>query len=155
VLRRWLREAETLSDTEEKVVYLCELESGESLGDEEEMRLVRYLVNFQEGKNEFLYFQVGNEMISVDLIDYQEVISEIPNCQVGKGDKMRLSESLMNSYRNSYQQGVLVEEDKRSILIIGGIGIFLPISQVEASAQFSGVVEERQPTKTIIKEEKM
>jgi hypothetical protein len=49
---------------------------------------------------------------------------------------------------------VLTEEDQRSILIIGGIKIFLPISQAEASAQFSGAVEERQPTKTVIKEEK-
>jgi hypothetical protein len=34
-LRRWLREFETLSDTE-KVVYICETKSGESLSDEEE-----------------------------------------------------------------------------------------------------------------------
>jgi hypothetical protein len=36
---------------------------------------------------------------------------------------------------SSYQQGVLMEEDQRSILIIGGIHIFLPTIPTEASAQ--------------------
>jgi hypothetical protein len=77
---------------------------------------------------------------------------------VGKGRKVRLSESLRSSEVSSYQQGVLIgedscgfadhvneddeklntftieEEDQRSILIIGGIKTFLPNSQVETSA---------------------
>jgi hypothetical protein len=47
---------------------------------------------------------------------------------------------------------VLTEEDHRSILIIGGIKIFLPISPAEASSQILGVAEERQPAMTIIEE---
>jgi hypothetical protein len=47
---------------------------------------------------------------------------------------------------------VLIEEDHRSILIIGGINIFLPISPAEASAQIFGATEERQPTVTVIEE---
>jgi hypothetical protein len=35
ILRRWLREVENLIDTEDRVVYICELEVGESLSDEE------------------------------------------------------------------------------------------------------------------------
>jgi hypothetical protein len=35
--------------------------------------------------------------ITEDLIDCQVGREEIPYCQVGKGEQMRLSESLMNS----------------------------------------------------------
>jgi hypothetical protein len=35
----------------------------------------------------------------------------------------------------------MMEEDQRSVLIIGGIQIFLPIIPVEASAQILGAVE--------------
>jgi hypothetical protein len=60
----------------------------------------------------------------------------------------------MNSEVSSDQQGVLTKEDKRSILIIGGIQIFLPSSQVEARACVAGVtIEERQPTVIVIEEE--
>jgi hypothetical protein len=93
---------------------------------------------------------VGNEMGSVDLIDFQLGSREFPNCQVGRGNEMRLSESLTDSVESSYQRGVLIdgdscgladnvnedddklknftiqEENQRSILIIGGIKIFLP-----------------------------
>jgi hypothetical protein len=73
---------------------------------------------------------------------------------VGREKEMRLSESLRSSEVSSCQQGVLIdedscgfadhvneddeklntsitkEEDQRSILIIGGIKIFLPNSQL-------------------------
>jgi hypothetical protein len=65
-VRRWLREVETLSDTEEKVVYIYEPEIGKNLSVKEDKRLVRDLIDFQEGR------------------------SGIPNCQVGKGDEERL-----------------------------------------------------------------
>jgi hypothetical protein len=45
---------------------------------------------------------------------------------------MRLSEHRTNSIESSYQQGVLMEEDQGSILIIGGNGVFLPRNEVEA-----------------------
>jgi hypothetical protein len=60
-------------------------------------------------------------MRSVDLIDCQEGRREIPYFQVGKEEERRLSESLMNSVESSYQQGELVEEDQKCIMIIGGI----------------------------------
>jgi hypothetical protein len=37
------------------------------------------------------------EMGSIDLIDFQVGNKKIPYCQVGKGEQMRLTESLMNS----------------------------------------------------------
>jgi hypothetical protein len=94
----------------------------------------------------------------VDLIFCQVDRREVPNYQVGRGKEMRLSESLTDSIESSYQQGVLMdkdscgfadhvneyyeklntltiqEEDQRSILIIGGIRIFLPDSPIEARA---------------------
>jgi hypothetical protein len=123
-----------------------------------------------------------------DLIDYQEGRGEILDFQVGKGSKMRLSESLRSSEESSYQQGMLTcdreaeerphlyeescgfvahvneddeklnnstikEEDQRCILIIGGIKIFLPSSQTEASICVSDAAEEGKPTETVIKEE--
>jgi hypothetical protein len=72
VVRRWLRHAENLSDTEEEMVYICEPEVGRTLSDEEG-RSVKGLINFQEGRDEFSNFQVGNEMRSMeDIIDCQE-----------------------------------------------------------------------------------
>jgi hypothetical protein len=67
---------------------------------------------------------------------------------------MRLSKSLMNSSRSLDQQGVLMEEDQRCVLIIGGIIIFLPIIQEEVNAQISGATEEIQLTNHVIKKKK-
>jgi hypothetical protein len=52
---------------------------------------------------------------------------------VGKGEERRLFESLKSLDESSDQQGVLTKEDHRIILIIGGIKIFLPTFQTEAS----------------------
>jgi hypothetical protein len=86
---------------------------------------------------------------------------------VGKGEQMRLSESLMNSGMSldqreeltenmssevsSYQQGQLIEkEDQKSILMIGGIKVFLPSSQVEAREDVVGAATaEGQPAVTV------
>jgi hypothetical protein len=68
---------------------------------------------------------------------------------VGKGSERKLFESLMNSAESSYKKGELVEVDQWSILIIGGIEIFLPSSLVGARACVVGETTEGQPTKTI------
>jgi hypothetical protein len=72
-------------------------------------------------------------MRSVDLIDCQEGRREISDFQGRKGEERRLSESLMNSAESSYQQGELMEQGQKCILIIGGIQIFLPNSPAKAS----------------------
>jgi hypothetical protein len=54
-------------------------------------RSVGGLIYCQRRINESSYFQVGNEMGSMeDLIDYQESRRKIPSFQVGKGSERRL-----------------------------------------------------------------
>jgi hypothetical protein len=84
------------------------------------------------------------KMGSVDLIVCQEGSGSIPYCQVGKNEQvnldqpeelteqMRLSEGLINSEMDLDQWMQLTEEEKlRDILMIGGIGVFLPFAQEE------------------------
>jgi hypothetical protein len=54
ILRRWLREVETLSDMEE-MVFICELEVGEKLSDKER-RLVQDLIDCHESSEELSNF---------------------------------------------------------------------------------------------------
>jgi hypothetical protein len=121
---------------EEEMVHICEPKTGKNLSDEEG-RSITDLMNCQESRDEFSNCQVGNEMRSLeDIIDGWEESSgnsyfqegngmrlakdpvnfqvgriEIPYCQVGKGEQMRLSKKLMNSKESSDQQGVLAGED--------------------------------------------
>ena len=65
-----MRELENLSDTEEELIHICELETGRKLSDEEEMRSNEDFINCQESRDEFSNCQVGNEMRSLeDLIE--------------------------------------------------------------------------------------
>jgi hypothetical protein len=126
LLRRWLRHAENLNGPE-KMVQVCEPETGRSLSSEEELGSAEDLKDCQEGSPEipncqegkelrFLrdltdchedsrgisHFQEGNGSRSLrDLIDCQEGSKKFPICQVGKGTEMglqmRLSEGLINS----------------------------------------------------------
>jgi hypothetical protein len=70
---------------------------------------------------------------------------------------MRLSENLRSSEVSSYQQGQLIEkEDQKSLLMIGGIRIFLPSSQDKAREDVAEeAIKEGQPTMTVIEEEKV
>jgi hypothetical protein len=117
-------------------------------------------------------------MGSLDLTDYQVGNKKFPNCQVGRGKEVRLFESLRDSGVSSSQQGVLIsedsfgfadhvnedddklktctiqKEDQKSIMMIGGIWVFLPDSPVEARAcVVDATTEEGQPTKNVIEEE--
>ena len=106
-------------------------------------------------------FQVGNEKRSVDLINCQEVRGDIPIFQVAKGEEMSSGESScqqgvltdgkeskerthpsedsygiaihMNEDDEKLNTSITKEEDHRSVLVIGGIEIFLPRSKGEAS----------------------
>jgi hypothetical protein len=91
VLKRWLRHAENLSDTKEKMVYICEPEVGENLS-EEEVRSID-LINYQEGRDEFSNFQVGNEMRSMeDLMNFQEGSDENSDFRWEmRGDHLKIS----------------------------------------------------------------
>jgi hypothetical protein len=111
---------------------------------------------YQGGSGEISNFQVGNEMGSLDFIDFQVGSRKFPNFQVGKGKGVRLSESLRDSGVSSNQQGVLIGEDHKRILMIGGIQVFLPHSPVEASEGVAnGATRGGQPTETVKEEEEM
>jgi hypothetical protein len=81
------------------------------------------LIVFQEGSRDIPYFQVGrDENMNLD--------------QPGElTEQMRLPEGLINSEMNLDQQVQLTkeEEDQDDILMIGGIGVFLPCAQEEES----------------------
>jgi hypothetical protein len=88
----WLRYDKSLNDTE--LVCIYEPEVGEILSDEEEGS-VSDLINCQDGRDEFLNYQVGNEMRSFeDLIDCQEDSHGNSYFQVGNG--IILTEDLIN-----------------------------------------------------------
>jgi hypothetical protein len=93
------------------------------VGREKEMRLSESL-----GSSEVSSCQQGvlMEMGLIDLIDFQMGNRKISYCQVGKGEQM-------NSEVSSYQQEELAKkEGQKSILMIGGIKVFLPYNPVEA-----------------------
>jgi hypothetical protein len=93
------------------------------------------------------FLEVNEKRSMVDLKGFQVGIEESSDFQVGKGEDMRLSDSLMNSEVSLDQQGMLTEEDQRSILLIRGIEIFLPSSPVEArSCVADATAEEGHPT---------
>jgi hypothetical protein len=54
VLRRWLRQAKKLNYTKEKMVYVSEPKSGESLGDEEERSLKISWIYRREMRRDYL-----------------------------------------------------------------------------------------------------
>jgi hypothetical protein len=55
------------------MVCICQPETRETLGDDEEERPTKYLIDFQEEINESSCFQEGNEKRSVgDIVDCQE-----------------------------------------------------------------------------------
>jgi hypothetical protein len=115
------------------------------VGREKEMRLFESL-----GSSKVISCQQGvlMEMGSIDLIDYQVSNAEIPYCQVGKGEKMRPCESLMNSE--------VIEEDQKSILMIGEKEVFLPHHLVDAkNCVFDATTAEGQPIVTVREKEEL
>jgi hypothetical protein len=104
--------------------------------------------------------QVGNEKGSVDLINCQEGRRDIPYFQVGKGEEMRSAKSShlgvltdeeeaerrsrsredshrimgrVNEDDEKLKTFIVKERDQQTILIIGGVEIFLPSIQGESS----------------------
>jgi hypothetical protein len=92
-----------------------------------------------------------------DLIDCQEGREETPYVQEGKREKMSPHESLMKLEVSLNQREEMTKkEDQKSILMIGGIKVFLPYSPVEAIVCVANAAKtERQPAVTIKEMEKM
>jgi hypothetical protein len=138
------------------------------VGRDEDSRLSEGLMD-----SEVISIQKGllMKMGSVDLIVCQESSRSIPYCQVGRDEQMRLSVGLMNSEvswnlpgemteqvsleMNLDQQEQLTEEDNlRSLMMIRGIGVFLPFSKKEAEicvADGAAIAEEQ--SAEIVREE--
>jgi hypothetical protein len=88
LLRRWLRYAENLKTTEEEMVQICEPQTGDILGEENELGSAGDLKHCQEGRREIPVFQVGNELrLAGDLTDCQEDSQKILHCQQGNGSR--------------------------------------------------------------------
>jgi hypothetical protein len=124
---------------------------------------------------------VGNEKRSVDLIDCQEGRGDIAIFQVGKGEKMSSAKSSfqqgaltdgkeakerphpyedscgiarhVNEDDEKLNTSITKEEDHRSILVIGGIKIFLQRSQGEAIISVADAPTKEQQVETIMEEE--
>jgi hypothetical protein len=147
-----LRSTENLIDYHEdsQGISQCQVGNGS--------RSLQDLMDYQEGSGELSICQVGmiTEMGSVDSIDCQEGSRKIPYCQVGRDEQMRLSEGLIKSNVSLDQQMQLIEEeDRRNILTIGGIQIFLPHSPKKAKvcvADEVATIEVGQLADTIRKE---
>jgi hypothetical protein len=138
------------------------------VGRDENPRLSESLIDSEESSiQQGLLMKMG----SVDLIVCQEGSESIPYCQVGRDEQMRLSVGLINSEVSWNQPGELTEkmnskmdldqqmqltevEDQDDILMIGGIGVFLPCSQEEAeiSVAYGAAAEQSQRTMTVKEE---
>jgi hypothetical protein len=100
------------------------------------------------------------KMGSVDLIICQEGSKQIPYCQVGRDEQMswnqpeKLTEQMSSEMSLDQQVQLTKEEDLRDLLMIGGIGIFLPLSLEEAEVCIAdATTAEEQSAVTIRKEE--
>jgi hypothetical protein len=100
------------------------------------------------------------KMGSVDLIICQEGSKQIPYCQVGRDEQMswnqpeKLTEQMSSEMSLDQQVQLTKEEDLRDLLMIGGIGIFLPLSLEEAEVCIAdAATAEEQSAVTIRKEE--
>jgi hypothetical protein len=146
-----------------------------------ELRSLRDLRDYHKDSQGISHCQLGNEMRSLrDLENCQEGSESIPYCQMGRDEQMRLSESLINlevdlnkhvqltededscgfpSHVNEdddkLKNFTIREADLRSLIMIGGIKIFLPLSQGEEEiwVAYATTTEAKQPVATVKEEE--
>jgi hypothetical protein len=91
------------------------------LGKEAEMGSAENLVDCQEDNEETLHCQLGNERRSgEDLKDCQEGSGGVLNCQGSRDEKLRLSESPLDSRESSIQQGLLIKMGSVDLMICQG-----------------------------------
>jgi hypothetical protein len=129
---------------DKKMVQVCELETGDILGEENELGSADDLKNCQEGREvEIIICQEGNKLRSLwDLMDYQEdsegilhfqlgserrSLRHLKDCQegsgsisyfqVGRDENSRLSEGLMDSKVSSIQQGLLMNMGSVDLIV--------------------------------------
>jgi hypothetical protein len=90
------------------------------------------LIVYQESSGSIPYFKVDRDeqmRLSMGLMNSEVSWNHLEEMT----EQMRLSEGLINSEMNLDQQMQLTEEeDLKDLLMIGGIGVFLPFSPGEA-----------------------
>jgi len=100
------------------------------------MRSVEDLIDCQEDSEELFHYQLGNEKrSSEDLKDCQEGNESVSNYQEGREEKLRLSESLMDSMESSIQQELLMKMGLLYLIICQGSGGSIPYFQVGRDKQ--------------------
>jgi hypothetical protein len=134
------------------------------VGRDEKLRLSESLMDSEESSTQQ---GVLMKMGSVDLIVCQEGSGDIPYFQVGRDEQMRLSEGLINSevswnqpeelaeqMERDQQVQLTEEKDQDDLLMIGGIGIFLPCAQEEEKMGVAdgATTEQSQLTMTVREE---
>jgi hypothetical protein len=129
-----------------------------------ELRSLRDLRDCQEDSQGISHCQLGNEMRSLrDLEDCQEGSRSIPYCQVGRDEQMswnefwnqpeELTEQVSSEMDLDQHVQLTEEEDLRSLLMIGGIGVFLPLAQEEAEICVAGAATTEEQSAETVKEE--
>jgi hypothetical protein len=101
-----------------------------------EMRSLRDLEDFQEGSGSISVLQVGKEtkMELVDSMDCQEGSKDIPYFQVGRDEQVsfdqpeEMTEQMSSKVSLDQHVQLTEEEDQDNIMMIGGIGLFLPLA---------------------------
>jgi hypothetical protein len=110
LMRGWLRHAKSLKDEPMEMVQICEPEAGINLSDEDELRSLDDLINYQEGRTKIPNCQEGNEMRSLwDLMDCQEDSEGISHCQ--EGNEMR-SKDLIDCQESNREEIPYYQEGK-------------------------------------------
>jgi hypothetical protein len=144
-LKRWLSHAESFSHKGNR--------SGEGLidcqvGNEKE---AVGLIECQVGRGDIPDFQMGNEeemtLVESSLVDEEEA-EEKPH---SFGD-LRRTVSRVNGDDEKLKIFVAKKEDHRTVLIIGGVEIFLPSRWGEASISIAEAMKGHQ-AETVVKEE--
>jgi hypothetical protein len=130
-----LRSVEDLTDCREGSQGISNFQ----LGKETEMRSVEDLTDCHGDSQETLHCQLGDERRSYeDLEDCQEGSGSVLSCLEGRDEKLRLSESLLDSMKSSIQQGLLIKMGSVDLTICqGSRSDSIPYCQVGRDGQMN------------------
>jgi len=123
VLKRWLRNVENLSNKGKrfgKGLIGCQVRNEKGLVD---------LVNYQKGRGDIPNFKVGNEEeVRSAKISRQGVLTDEEEAKERprSGEDSCGTASRVNEDDDKLETFITAEKDQRTIMIIGGLEIFLP-----------------------------
>jgi hypothetical protein len=106
------------------------------LGRGTEMRSAEDLKDCHEDGQETLHFQLSDERRSGEYLeDCQEGNESVLSCLEGRDEKLRLSESLLDSRESSIQQRLLMKMGSVDLIVCQGSGGSIPYFQVGMDEQ--------------------